>query len=159
MNGCRVLGFIPSSSAAPPGPRTFPFAIFNTRRKLSGMDADSTDGIIYRGKVETVKSFCRNILPSVFASHTVRQQEDTWTLNIPGKPSKKHREPVYFSFKRSSTAFNTISNSSRVSSFSRQEKATRRSVLPKAISPTPYLSRRWTLRGSASTAFSFRHMK
>ncbi len=53
------------------------------RDKLKSVDAESTDGIFYRGKAETAKYFCRNILPNVFARHTVLQQEDTSALDIP----------------------------------------------------------------------------
>ncbi len=53
------------------------------REKLAGIDAGSTDGIFYRGKIETAKYFCRNILPNVFARHTALQQEDTSALDIP----------------------------------------------------------------------------
>jgi len=51
--------------------------------KLKGVNADSSDGIFYRGKMETAKYFCRNILPNVFARHTVLQQEDSSALDIP----------------------------------------------------------------------------
>ena len=53
------------------------------REKLSGIEANSADGIFYRGKIETVKYFCRNILPNVFARHTSLQQEDTSAIDIP----------------------------------------------------------------------------
>jgi hypothetical protein len=53
------------------------------REKLGQVDADSADGIFYRGKIETVKFFCRNILPRVFARHTILEQEDTSALDIP----------------------------------------------------------------------------
>ncbi len=53
------------------------------RDRLKGVDAGSADGIFYRGKVETTKYFCRNILPNVFARHTVLQQDDTSALDIP----------------------------------------------------------------------------
>ncbi len=53
------------------------------REKLAGIDAKSADGIFYRGKMETVRFFCRNILPNVFARHTVMEQEDTSALDIP----------------------------------------------------------------------------
>jgi len=51
--------------------------------KLQGVDAESADGIFYRGKVETAKYFCRNILTNVFARHMALQQEDTSALDIP----------------------------------------------------------------------------
>jgi alkylation response protein AidB-like acyl-CoA dehydrogenase len=53
------------------------------RRKLADVNADSSDGVFYRGKIETAKYFCRNILPNVFARHTALQQEDTSALDIP----------------------------------------------------------------------------
>jgi alkylation response protein AidB-like acyl-CoA dehydrogenase len=53
------------------------------REKLAGVEANSADGIFYRGKVETAKYFCRNILPKVFARHTMLEQEDTSALDIP----------------------------------------------------------------------------
>ena len=53
------------------------------REKLAGIDANSADGIFYRGKIETAKYFCRNILPNVFARYTAIQQEDTSALDIP----------------------------------------------------------------------------
>jgi hypothetical protein len=53
------------------------------RKKMEQVDADSSDGVFYRGKVETAKYFCRNILPNVFARHTCLQQEDTSALDIP----------------------------------------------------------------------------
>ncbi|MBW1782360.1 MAG: acyl-CoA dehydrogenase [Deltaproteobacteria bacterium] len=53
------------------------------REKRTGVEANSTDGIFYTGKIETVKFFCRNILPNVFARHTAFQQEDTSALDIP----------------------------------------------------------------------------
>ncbi len=53
------------------------------RDKLAGVEPGSADGIFYRGKIETTKYFCRNILPNVFSRHTVFQQEDTSALDIP----------------------------------------------------------------------------
>jgi hypothetical protein len=53
------------------------------REKLQGVDAESADGIFYRGKMETSKYFCRNILPNVFARHMAIQQEDTSAVDIP----------------------------------------------------------------------------
>ena len=53
------------------------------RDRLKAVDAVSADGVFYRGKMETAKFFCRNILPNVFARHTVLQQEDTSALDIP----------------------------------------------------------------------------
>jgi alkylation response protein AidB-like acyl-CoA dehydrogenase len=53
------------------------------REKLATVEPESTDGIFYRGKIETVKFFCRNILPNVFARYTAIQEEDTSALDIP----------------------------------------------------------------------------
>ncbi len=53
------------------------------REKLAATDPDSADGIFYRGKIQTTKFFCRNILPNVFARHTALLQEDTSALEIP----------------------------------------------------------------------------
>ncbi len=53
------------------------------REKLSGVEAGSADGIFYKGKIETAKYFCRNILTNVFARHTSLQQEDTSAIDIP----------------------------------------------------------------------------
>jgi alkylation response protein AidB-like acyl-CoA dehydrogenase len=53
------------------------------RDRLQEVDADSSDGIFYRGKVETAKYFCRNILTNVFARHMSLQQEDTSAVDIP----------------------------------------------------------------------------
>jgi len=47
------------------------------------VEAESADGIFYRGKMETVRFFCRNILPNVFARHAMLQQEDTSAMDIP----------------------------------------------------------------------------
>jgi hypothetical protein len=53
------------------------------REQLKGVEADSADGIFYRGKIETVKYFCRNILPNVFARHITLETEDTSAIDIP----------------------------------------------------------------------------
>jgi hypothetical protein len=53
------------------------------REKLRDVKPDSADGIFYRGKRETAKFFCRNILPNVFSRHMALQQEDTSALDIP----------------------------------------------------------------------------
>jgi alkylation response protein AidB-like acyl-CoA dehydrogenase len=53
------------------------------RKKLEDVDAGSADGIFYRGKVETARYFCRNILTNVFSRHMTLQQEDTSALDIP----------------------------------------------------------------------------
>jgi hypothetical protein len=53
------------------------------REKIKQVDENSSDGIFYRGKVETAKYFCRNMMTNVFARHTALQQEDTSALDIP----------------------------------------------------------------------------
>jgi alkylation response protein AidB-like acyl-CoA dehydrogenase len=53
------------------------------REKLKGVEAASADGYFYRGKMETVKYFCRNILTNVFSRYTSFQQEDTSAVDIP----------------------------------------------------------------------------
>jgi alkylation response protein AidB-like acyl-CoA dehydrogenase len=53
------------------------------RERMKTVDPDSADGIFYRGKIETVKFFCRNILPNVFARQISLQQEDNSALDIP----------------------------------------------------------------------------
>ena len=58
-------------------------AIKLARERSEQVDADSSDGIFYRGKVETAKYFCRNIVTNVFARHMSLHQEDTSALDIP----------------------------------------------------------------------------
>jgi alkylation response protein AidB-like acyl-CoA dehydrogenase len=53
------------------------------RKRLEEVDEASTDGIFYRGKIETVKYFCRNILTNVFGRHMALQQDDTSPVDIP----------------------------------------------------------------------------
>jgi alkylation response protein AidB-like acyl-CoA dehydrogenase len=53
------------------------------RKRIKEVDADSSDCIFYRGKVETAKYFCRNILTNVFARHMSLQQEDTSAIDMP----------------------------------------------------------------------------
>jgi len=53
------------------------------REKLKGVEAGSADGYFYRGKIETAKYFCRNILTNVFSRYTSFQQEDTSAVDIP----------------------------------------------------------------------------
>ncbi len=53
------------------------------RKKGAGVDPGSADGIFYRGKMETAKYFCRNILTNVFARHMALQQEDISAVDIP----------------------------------------------------------------------------
>ena len=53
------------------------------RKRLNEVNEDSSDNIFYRGKVETAKYFCRNILTNVFARHMSLQQEDTSAIDMP----------------------------------------------------------------------------
>jgi alkylation response protein AidB-like acyl-CoA dehydrogenase len=53
------------------------------RKRLGEVDAGSADALFYRGKIETAKYFCRNILTNVFARHMTLQQEDTSAVDIP----------------------------------------------------------------------------
>ena len=53
------------------------------REKLQGVDPDSSSGVFYRGKIETAKYFCRNILTNVFSRHESLKQEDTSAVDIP----------------------------------------------------------------------------
>ena len=48
------------------------------RNKLAKVDAESPDGIFYRGKIETAKYFCRNILPNAFTRHSSRKTLQLW---------------------------------------------------------------------------------
>jgi hypothetical protein len=53
------------------------------RDKLKDVDPNSKDGIYYRGKIESVHYFIRNILPNVFARKATFDIEDTSLLDIP----------------------------------------------------------------------------
>jgi alkylation response protein AidB-like acyl-CoA dehydrogenase len=53
------------------------------RRKLKDTKPDSADAIFYRGKVETVRYFCRNILTNVFSRHASFKLQDTSAIDIP----------------------------------------------------------------------------
>ena len=53
------------------------------RRKLAGVDPDSADGVFYRGKIATVKYFCRNILTNVFGRYMSLKQEDLSAMEVP----------------------------------------------------------------------------
>ena len=53
------------------------------RDKLKDTPPDSSAGIFYRGKVETSKYFCRNIMTRTFYRHLALEQEDTSALDIP----------------------------------------------------------------------------
>ena len=52
------------------------------REKLKGVEADSADGFFYRGKIETVRFFCRNILTNVFSRYQL-SAGDTSAVDIP----------------------------------------------------------------------------
>jgi alkylation response protein AidB-like acyl-CoA dehydrogenase len=53
------------------------------REKLKETDPNSGAGIFYRGKIETVKFFCRNILTNVFSRQASLRLEDTSAVDIP----------------------------------------------------------------------------
>ncbi|MFH1139425.1 MAG: acyl-CoA dehydrogenase [Pseudomonadota bacterium] len=53
------------------------------RDKLKTADPASADGVFYRGKVETVRFFCRNILPNVFGREASFKLADLSAVNIP----------------------------------------------------------------------------
>jgi hypothetical protein len=53
------------------------------RDKLKTLDPASSSGIFYRGKIETVHFFCRNILINIFSRQAALQQEDLSAVNIP----------------------------------------------------------------------------
>ncbi|MBI5606317.1 MAG: acyl-CoA dehydrogenase C-terminal domain-containing protein [Deltaproteobacteria bacterium] len=53
------------------------------RDKLKTVDPASANGIFYRGKMETVRFFCRNILTNVFSRHAALRQEDMSAVDIP----------------------------------------------------------------------------
>lgn len=51
--------------------------------KLKSTDPASSGGIFYRGKMETVRFFCRHILTNVFSRYAAFDQEDTSAVDIP----------------------------------------------------------------------------
>lgn len=53
------------------------------REKLKETAPDSSRGVFYRGKIQTVHYFCRNILTNVFSRHKSFKLEDTSALDIP----------------------------------------------------------------------------
>ncbi|MEW5723434.1 MAG: acyl-CoA dehydrogenase [Thermodesulfobacteriota bacterium] len=53
------------------------------RDKLEGADPASASGVFYRGKIETVKFFGRNILTNVYSRHASLKLEDTSAVDIP----------------------------------------------------------------------------
>ncbi|HSO71810.1 MAG TPA: acyl-CoA dehydrogenase C-terminal domain-containing protein, partial [Thermodesulfobacteriota bacterium] len=46
-------------------------------------DPQSASGVFYRGKIETVRFFCRQILTNVFSRQAALLQEDTSALDMP----------------------------------------------------------------------------
>lgn len=53
------------------------------RDKLASTSEGSAAHTFYRGKIETARFFCRNILPNVFSRQAVLNNEDTSALDIP----------------------------------------------------------------------------
>ncbi len=53
------------------------------REKLKKADPQSASGVFYRGKIETVRFFCRQILTNVFSRQAALHQEDTSALDMP----------------------------------------------------------------------------
>ena len=53
------------------------------REKLKNADPQSASGVFYRGKIETVRFFCRQILTNVFSRQAALHQEDTSALDMP----------------------------------------------------------------------------
>jgi len=53
------------------------------KEKLKQVKPESADGIFYRGKIESARFFCRNILTNVFSRRTSLELEDTSALDIP----------------------------------------------------------------------------
>jgi len=53
------------------------------RAKLSVVDPASADGVFYRGKLASVKFFCRNVLTNVFGRYQSVKQEDLSALEAP----------------------------------------------------------------------------
>lgn len=58
-------------------------ALIARDKPAGGVDPESTDGVFYRGKIETAKYFCRNTLVNVFGKHMSLEIEDTSALDIP----------------------------------------------------------------------------
>jgi alkylation response protein AidB-like acyl-CoA dehydrogenase len=53
------------------------------REKSKEVDPGSADGLFYKGKIETARFFCRNIMTNVFARETAMKIQDTSALDIP----------------------------------------------------------------------------
>jgi 3-(methylthio)propanoyl-CoA dehydrogenase len=51
--------------------------------KMEGAEADSADTYFYKGKIETVRYFCRNVLTNVFGRMESLRLRDTSALDIP----------------------------------------------------------------------------
>lgn len=52
------------------------------RDKLAQVEASSSDGMFYAGKVASAKFFCRNTLTNVFGRHLALQQEDLSAMEL-----------------------------------------------------------------------------
>ncbi|MBW2621753.1 MAG: acyl-CoA dehydrogenase C-terminal domain-containing protein, partial [Deltaproteobacteria bacterium] len=53
------------------------------REKGREVDPGSADELFYKGKMETARFFCRNIMTNVFARETAMKTQDTSALDIP----------------------------------------------------------------------------
>ncbi|MCB2187159.1 MAG: acyl-CoA dehydrogenase [Deltaproteobacteria bacterium] len=53
------------------------------RAKLAGVAPDSADGVFYRGKIASVKFYCRNVLVNGFSRHHALRLEDLSALETP----------------------------------------------------------------------------
>jgi len=53
------------------------------RKKMKEIKEGGSDALFYRGKIETARYFCRNILTNVFGRYKTFMLEDSSALNIP----------------------------------------------------------------------------
>ncbi|MBW2060124.1 MAG: acyl-CoA dehydrogenase [Deltaproteobacteria bacterium] len=53
------------------------------REKLKEVDPGSSDGVFYRGKIETARFYCRNIMTNVFSRYEPLKVKDTSAIDIP----------------------------------------------------------------------------
>jgi hypothetical protein len=53
------------------------------RGKLASIDTQSAQGVFYRGKIETVRLFSRNILVNFLFRQVALHMEDTSALDLP----------------------------------------------------------------------------
>lgn len=53
------------------------------REKFEGIKSETADGIFYKGKMETARYFCRNMLPNIFGRLVAASQADSSALDIP----------------------------------------------------------------------------